>query len=324
MKKISLMLFLRKNRKKSYSVFGVFIIGVMAIFFAGSVSAAAEVNVRKPAVSGQFYPGFAPALHNEVRDFLEKAVSKPDPDVRALIVPHAGYTYSGQIAADAYKTVEGQSFDTVIIIGFTHRVPFQGVYVDDHDAYETPLGRVPVNLEMVKAIRSYHPVLQDAPRGRFDEHSVEVQVPFLQETLKNLSIVPVYMGDQTLDHAKILSEAIAKVIRGKKVLVVVSTDLSHYHPYEEASKKDKALCAIVEEANPLKFAMASDTGKVEACGSGPVMTLLMLQADIGWTKPTLIRYANSGDVTGDRGRVVGYAAMALRVPSAPVENKTKS
>jgi AmmeMemoRadiSam system protein B len=269
----------------------------------------AEDHVRKPAVSGQFYPGTAEALRKEVDNLLGGAVAKPDPRVRALISPHAGYPYSGPVAAEAYKTLTGLKFDTVIVIGFTHRVPFRGVFVDDAGAYLTPLGSVPVDRAMAKSIKEFNPGLRDSPGGRFEEHSVEVQIPFLQEVLKDFSIVPIYMGDQSMDQARILSDAVAKAVGNKNVLVVISTDLSHYYPYETAVKKDRLWISAVEQGNPLKLALLSDSGAAEACGMGPVMTLLFLREKMNWGLPTLLRYANSGDVTGDKGRVVGYAAM---------------
>ncbi|MFA6600189.1 MAG: AmmeMemoRadiSam system protein B [Candidatus Omnitrophota bacterium] len=288
----------------------------IAVVLSVSLPLAAEAEkVRPPAVSGQFYPGSAGALEKEIRGFLAGASSMPDPAVRALIVPHAGYPYSGRIAAEAYKTVQGRNFDTVVILGFSHHVPFRGIYVDDHDAYETPLGRVRVDVEMARALRALHPVLQDRPSGSFEEHSVEVQVPFIQEALKGASIVPVYMGEQSAANAAILGDALAKTIAGKNVLVVVSTDLSHFHPYDEAVRKDRACIALIEASDEPGFLTASEQGAIEACGSGPVLALLALQKKMGWSAPALLSYANSGDVTGDRGRVVGYAAMKMRALS---------
>lgn len=286
---------------------GIFVIGRS---YAGE-------NVRKPVVSGQFYPGDQAALKKEVDGFLKQSKSRPTPNVRALIVPHAGYPYSGQVAAEAYETIKGDRFDSVIVIGFSHRTPLEGVYVDVHDFYETPLGRVPVDKELANKIRDFNPVLRDVPVGGFTEHSVEVQVPFLQETVRDLKIVPIYMGAQTLGNARILSEAIAKAVGDRPVLVVASSDLSHYYPYDTAVAKDKLWVSLVEEGDLMKLALASDKRLCEACGIGPVMTVLLLRQHLGWNKPALVRYANSGDVTGDHKAVVGYAAMEMTHAMTP-------
>ncbi len=283
------------------------------IFFAVSCSQAADSpSVRKPCVSGQFYPGTAGELQPLVQTYLNSAAAGSAPNVRALIVPHAGYPYSGPVAAEAYKAVAGQTYEAVIIIGFTHRVPFRGVYVDTHDFYETPLGRVPVDKAMAEAIRHANPLLQGGPSGgNLQEHSVEVQVPFLQTVMSPLKIVPIYMSLQDLETAKILAAGIAGAIDGKKVLILASTDLSHYHPYDRAVKMDGEFISLAEKSDIVRLEAATESGAVEACGTGPVMTLLTLAKTMGWGSPRLLRYANSGDIMGTRGEVVGYAAMAI-------------
>lgn len=287
---------------------------VVLVFFAVSCSQAADrsANVRMPVVSGQFYPGNAGELRSLVQTYLGRATAASDPDVRGLIVPHAGYPYSGPVAAEAYKSITGRAYDAVILIGFTHRTPFRGVYVDRHDAYETPIGQVPVDQSLAEAIRADNPLLNGGPAGEgLDEHSLEVQIPFLQTVLNPLKIVPIYMSRQDAESARILARAIAKAITGKNVLVVASTDLSHYHPYEEAVRMDRGFVALAEKGDISELAAATQSGQVEACGAGPVMALLMLVEEMGWERPKLLRYANSGDITGTRGQVVGYAAMAV-------------
>ncbi len=271
-----------------------------------------QEQVRAAGVSGQFYPEDPQGLQKKVRQFLAAAGHVPDPDVRALIVPHAGYDYSGQIAAEAYKLVEGRQFDSVVIIAFSHRVFLQGVLVDDVAAYETPLGRVPVDRELVQEIQRLHPLFQSAMPGRFEEHSLEVQIPFLQETVPGLKIVPVYIGVQNITNITLLAEALAKTLAKRNVLVVATTDLSHFHSYEIASAKDRGLIAMFEKGNAKAIYNAYAQEEAEACGMGPVLTSILLAKKMNWAGPRLVRYANSGDVTGDRSSVVGYAAMAFK------------
>ena len=273
---------------------------------------AAQEKVRAAVVSGQFYPGEPEILKEKVRQFLTAVEGRPDPGVRALIVPHAGYDYSGQVAAEAYKLVEGRKFDSVVIIAFLHRIFIQGVLVDDVAAYETPLGRVPVDHELAREVQMFHPLFRNAIPGRLEEHSLEVQIPFLQETVPELKIVPIYIGTQDITSSTILADALAKSLADRNILVVATTDLSHFHPYETASGKDKALIAMFEKGNAEAIYDAYAKEEAEACGMGPVLTSILLAKKMKWSGPRLVRYANSGDVTGDRSSVVGYAAMAYR------------
>jgi len=271
-----------------------------------------QEKVREAVVSGQFYPEEPELLKKKIRQFLAAAKGPSDPDVCALIVPHAGYDYSGQVAAGAYKLVEDRKFESVVILAFLHRVFLQGVLVDDVTAYETPLGRVPVDRELVREIQRLHPFFQNAMPGRLEEHSLEVQIPFLQETIPELKIVPIYIGVQDITNATALANALAQTLKDRKALVVATTDLSHFHSYETASGKDKALIALLEKGNAEAIYDAYVKEEAEACGMGPVLTSILLAEKMKWSGPRLIQYANSGDVTGDRSSVVGYAAMAYR------------
>jgi len=271
-----------------------------------------QEKVRAAVVSGQFYPAEPDVLKAKIHQYLDGASAVPDPEVCALIVPHAGYDYSGKIAAEAYKLVEGRKLETVIIIAFLHRIFLQGVLVDDVPAYEMPLGRVPVDRKMAQQLQMAHPLFRDTLTGRLEEHSLEVQIPFLQETIRGLKIVPVYIGDQHITNITLLAEALATIIAGRNVLVVATSDLSHFHSYEAASRMDKALISMFEKGNAEALYDAYAKEEIEACGMGPVLTSILLARKLGWTGPRLIRYANSGDVTGDRRSVVGYAAMAYR------------
>lgn len=279
-----------------------------------------QEKIRKPAVSGQFYPDSPALLKRQILGYLENAQSSKIPGVRALIVPHAGYVYSGPVAAEAYKTIRDESFESVVILGFSHRTPLRGVFVDTAEAYETPLGNVPVNQDLAEKIRRYHPALQEKPRGEMAEHSIEVQVPFLQTVLRNLNIVPVYMGDQDAETVKILAEAVARAVAGRNILIVTSTDLSHYHPDGIARQKDMLLISQMEKSDIETIEKTCNQGPTEACGKGPVLVTLKVAQKLNWKKPVLLKYANSGDVSGIKTQVVGYVSLAIRSGSyeAPV------
>lgn len=274
-----------------------------------------KIRVRRAEFAGQFYPGQAAALKNEVNAFLDKAKTSLDAKVSGLIVPHAGYPYSGAVAAEAYKTVQGRSFEAVVVIAFLHRAFLQGVFVDDGDSFETPLGQVAIHRRLAGQIRESDPVLSEEVKGSVADHSMEVQIPFLQTAVKGARIVPVYIGEQSLENAEALGDALGRLLLGREVLVVASTDLSHFHPYEEAVRKDRETIRLIEKGDVKKLVLASQSGEAEACGLGTVISMIIMAEKLGWSKPSLLRYANSGDVTRDRRSVVGYAAMALKEQS---------
>jgi hypothetical protein len=283
-------------------------------------------RVRAPAVAGLFYPGDAATLSKTVDGLLDRAPEHYIPRLRALICPHAGYEFSGQTAAIAYKLLTGRDVQTVVVMGPSHYALFQGACIPNADAYKTPLGLVPIS-DNAKGLASVPPFVLEpqcvvqrpgwwrqapkpAPEAGQDtpetwEHSVEVQVPFLQKVLKNFQILPVVIGQaDPTQVAKGLAERI-----DDRTIVVASSDLSHYHSYQAAKGLDnhcvKAICDLDIDA----------MAKQEACGQAPILVLLHLARQKGW-KAQLLDYRNSGDVTGDRDRVVGYTAVAFYMPTA--------
>jgi AmmeMemoRadiSam system protein B/AmmeMemoRadiSam system protein A len=288
-------------------------------------------KIRGPAVAGLFYPKAETDLAKQIDEYLAEAKPEPIKNLRALICPHAGYEYSGKIAASAYKLLVGRDFDTVIVLGPSHYAAFDGAALTEADAYETPLGLIPIspkNAELAKikpfAVNPpceverpafWHQSPMQLPAFGEDkpdtwEHSLEVQLPFLQRTLKKFSIVPVVYGN-------VDPEAVAKALLkfiDDRTLVVVSSDLSHYHPYEAAKKLDtscvRSICDLSTE-----WMMQQ-----EACGKAPILTLMEIARQKGW-KAKLLDYRNSGDTSGNKDRVVGYAAIAFYQPDA---NETAS
>lgn len=269
-------------------------------------------EVRKPAVAGSFYPADPQTLSRQVRDFLSRAPQeKVAGEIIALVSPHAGYMYSGQVAGHAFKLVEGMKFDAVVVVAPSHRTSFQGASVYDRGGFETPLGLVPVEKGLCQKLKEGSNLIQYVPQAHAQEHALEVQLPFLQVTLGSFNLVPIVIGDQSYRTCQVVGQAIAKATLGKKVLLVASTDLSHFHPYEEAVKRDNLILEDLRHFDPQKLAQDLESGRGEACGGGPVMAVMIAAKEKGANRVQVLKYLNSGDVTGDRSNVVGYAAAVI-------------
>ncbi len=298
------------------------------------VVSVASAEPRRPHVAGQFYP----AGERELRELVEGFISsQPEPttseEPRALIAPHAGYVYSGPVAASAFRVVQGHQYDGVIVVGFTHRLPFRGVSIDTRESYETPLGLIPVDLETVEFLQGYTPggsdasVLEPAVGYREEahataEHSLEVMLPFLQVALGEFKLTPIIMGRVTLEETSRLADALAALSDRGDYLFVFSTDLSHYHAYETAQEIDQRTIEAMLFETPKAVDRLFREGQLEACGRGPIVASLFLAAKLGYLKKELLRYANSGDTAGDPTRgVVGYAAIGMFDRPAPTEGR---
>jgi len=237
--------------------------------------------------------------------------------VLGLMVPHAGYVYSGQIAAYGYKLIEGTPIRSAVVVSPSHMEFFQFASVFSGDAYETPLGILPVDRTLIDKIISDDGLVQRSDRGHLQdhlpqrEHALEVQLPFLQSALGDISIVPIVMGDQSWEVCEALGKALAPVIAMRDVVVVASSDLSHFHSYEEAERLDGKFRDILETMDPEALFQAVRDRECEACGAGPVIAMLIAGRTAGAVSCRILRAANSGDVTGDRHSVVGYTAAAL-------------
>lgn len=267
-------------------------------------------EIRRSVIAGSWYPGKPSVLRADIENFFRHNV--PEEKIRGrivgLIVPHAGYMYSGQVAAYAYRLVRGETFDAVIIVGPSHRVSFRGVSVYDRGGYETPLGIVSVDVSLAGKIMACSSIASYIPSAHKQEHSVEIQLPFLQVALGKFSFVPLVMGDQNRQACEDLAEAIFRAIENKNILIIGSSDLSHFYPYEKAVKMDAAFLAHIERIDA--YALLEDMGNnnCEACGGGAAALTMMVARKIGADKAKVLKYANSGDVTGDRSSVVGYAS----------------
>ncbi|HEX5801892.1 MAG TPA: AmmeMemoRadiSam system protein B [Azospira sp.] len=258
-------------------------------------------NIRQPAVAGMFYPERAPVLANEVASLLAAIPAPARPVPKALVAPHAGYVYSGPIAASVYALLKpaAATIRRVVLLGPTHRVGVRGLAVPSVDSFATPLGRVDLDREAIATLADLpQVVVADAPHAQ--EHSLEVQLPFLQTVLGDFRLVPLAVG---LASAERVAEVIDRLWGGPETLIVVSSDLSHYLPYAEAREIDGHTAERV-------LAFAPDISHDEACGATPLNGLLLAACRHG-LRASLVDLRNSGDTAGDRRRVVGYGAFAF-------------
>jgi len=296
--------------------------------------------IRKPAVAGMFYPADPEELSSDIKKYLNHA--KPEEisgDIIGIVSPHAGYIYSGWVAAYGYKLLIGKHFDNVVVISPSHIEYFGFSSVFPGKAYETPLGDIPVNQELAERIASLSDAVRLSERGHSfpashrGEHALEVQLPFLQYTLKNFKLIPIVMGDQSRDNVFALGEALAEALKGESTLIVASSDLSHFYPDARARKLDRVFMDCLSDFDPDELITVLESKKAEACGGGPVAAAMIAAKKLGATKCVVLNYANSGDVTGDKSGVVGYTSAVFvrekgdaggdnRSESASVESPT--
>jgi len=273
-------------------------------------------KIRQPAVAGSFYPADPKELGSMIDGFLAKAAPPPLENVVALVAPHAGYVYSGPVAAYSYALLKGKEFDRVVVIAPSHYEAFGFSSVYDGAAYATPFGQVPVDQEFARKLAKASPLIKlsavgHTPTPDHPEHSIEVQLPFLQRVLGQFELVPVIVGDQSYDACRSLGVALAKLVAGTNTLIVASSDLSHYHTYDEAVREDHKTLKAIEEYDYFDLSRNLDLRVWEACGGGPIVATMIAAERLGATQAKVLHYANTGDVTGDHSRVVGYGAVAL-------------
>jgi AmmeMemoRadiSam system protein B len=263
------------------------------------------MRVRAPAVAGLFYPADPDELEARVSRLLARAArSAPEPDVvpKALVVPHAGYIYSGPIAASAYVRLLAARarIRRVVLLGPAHRVPLRGLAAPAAEFFRTPLGLVPVDRDAIASLAGLPAVgVSDGPHA--DEHSLEVQLPFLQLALDDFALVPLLVGDADDEEVRAVIE---RLWGGEETVFVISSDLSHYHDYATAQRLDAATCHAIEALEPAAL------GRESACGRVPVRGLLCAARQHGLAARTL-DLRSSGDTAGDRDRVVGYGAWSF-------------
>lgn len=270
-----------------------------------------QAETKAPAVAGTFYPADKKSLQDSVESFLTKAEKvSTDGKLLALISPHAGYVYSGQIAAYGYKQIQGSDIKKVILIGPSHHSGFKGVSVYTKGSFRTPLGEIKINEKIAESLLNDNADVKFYPEAYEREHSLEVQLPFLQTVLKEFTIVPILIGSPSRQTFEYIISKLTDIL-DDKTLLVASTDLSHYHDYSTAKDMDSKVIAAIEKLSASETLELLRTGKSELCGGFPVIIVMEAARRSGANLGVVFKYANSGDVTGDKARVVGYASIGL-------------
>jgi AmmeMemoRadiSam system protein B len=273
------------------------------------------VAVRRAAVAGTWYPGTAEAVAVEVDRYFQAAGEPSVPGrLVALVSPHAGLRYSGPVAAHGYALLRGREALTVVLVGPSHRASFAGVAACAGEAWETPLGRVAVDDDTTAALVAAAPslVFHD-PAVHREEHSLEMQLPFLQRLVPSLRIVPLLMGSQSRAEVTALGEALARALAGRReMLLVASSDLSHYQPARIANEQDGIVADQVGRFDHEALLARLEDHENVACGGGPIVAVMRAARALGADRATVLRYADSGDVEAhDKSHVVGYLSAAL-------------
>jgi len=285
-------------------------------------------TLRYPVVSGLFYPDTEEELRRTVDGYLERVdidsvykniveqtkIENPQelyPEV--IIAPHAGYIFSGMVQAFSFSILTKKKIDTVVIIGPSHQIKFKGVSVNLDHAYQTPLGLVEVDLEFCNMLMEHCRFISLHEEAHLSEHAVEVQLPFIQRVIPEAKIVPILTGEQNWETALILKEAILTTMKKqqKKVVIIVSSDLSHYHSHTEASAMDKLLIDDLRSIRPEVLYENIKSGNSEACGYCGILTGLMITSETGLGRCAILKYIDSGEVSGDKKSVVGYLSAVI-------------
>lgn len=273
---------------------------------------------RPPAVAGTWYPGTRGALEREVDAYVDAAAEGPRGAITALIAPHAGMMFSGPVAAYAYKAAARERFDVAVLAGPSHFVGFEGLALYPEGAFDSPLGPAPIDAGIAARLAAA-PRVRRMPGPHAREHSLEMQLPFLRRLLPDTSIVPILMGYQTRDTIEALAAAVADAARGSRCLLVASTDLSHYFDARTAATLDGRVqqhVAAFDAEGLLDLCEQypeHDRGRFVGCGAGPMIAVMLAARALGAREARILKYAHSGEVSGDHDAVVGYLAAVMGV-----------
>jgi hypothetical protein len=272
--------------------------------------------VRRAAVAGTWYPASATVLSRQVQEYVDRSRTDlstvpDDADVFGLIAPHAGLVYSGPVAAYAYRLLRTREYEAIILVGPSHYVGFDGASIWSSGAFETPLGSLQIDDKLAREIRQRSSLIADNPAAHEREHSLEMQLPFLASFAPATPIVPIVMGFQTRETAYEVADAIAAAARGRRVLLVASSDLSHFYDARVAADLDREVIHQVDALDDEGLMKLLERRADHACGGGPMVSVLRAARQLGANKATVLRYADSGDVSGDKSSVVGYMAAAM-------------
>lgn len=280
--------------------------------------------IREPAVAGQFYPGDKKTLSSTLDTFFNNTpTQKISGKIIGMAVPHAGYPYSGPTAAYCYKAIAGKDIKTVIMLGPTHRAYFEGIAVYGEGTWKTPLGEVMVDESLAQSIIKQNPIIKNMPEVHKEEHSLEVQVPFLQKTLNNFKIVPIMLFEPTYEECQMLARVIANSAKNKNILLLASSDLYHGYSYDTCNKTDAVTLSYLKKFDPEGLYKALKQDKAQACGGYPIVTVMLASKLLGANQGKVLHHTNSNDVMGERGDYcVGYGASVFY--QSATESKTGS
>jgi AmmeMemoRadiSam system protein B len=274
---------------------------------------------RKPAVSGLFYPNKKEELLQTLKSLFLDSKFGPGAlppsgergKIYGVVSPHAGYVYSGAVAANAFYELSSSNFDTVIIIGPNHYGIGAEVSTMNEGNWITPIGKTRIDGELASEISDHCNNVKVDPIAHSRDHCIEVQIPFLQYINKSATILPIILRDQDKNTSIELGKCIAKMIKNRRVMLVASSDLTHYEPNDRAYAKDTKLISSIQGMNISHFYSVLENSQVTACGYGAIATVMMAAKECGATNGRLLRYATSGDITGDVSSVVGYSAIVF-------------
>ncbi len=278
-----------------------------------------EEKIREPGVAGTFYPGDSNSLSQMITDLLKQA-EPPTIDGRIIgvISPHAGYVYSGHVAAYGYDLLMNKGIERVIVISPSHIIAFAGSAIYDGTAYRTPLGKINIDTEFAQKLSEKDASIflssegHETQRQGRKEHALEVQLPFLQKVLGDFQLIPIVMGDQNYESCRALGIALSETIEDENTIIVASSDLSHFHSYDEAVKMDGKVISAVEEWDHLNLSRNLNRRVWEACGGGPIVAMMIAAENLGANRVKVLKYANSGDVpVGEKSSVVGYMSAVF-------------
>jgi AmmeMemoRadiSam system protein B len=276
--------------------------------------------IRRPAVAGSFYPADPQELRKAIaRSYLHPlgpGTSPPSGETRtgvaACVCPHAGYEYSGPVAAHSYFWLSSlRKPELVVIVGPNHYGIGSGISTFREGVWETPLGRVPVDSAASKKLVELTGIIDLDPEAHKREHSIEVQLPFLQEIYGEFPFLPICLAFQDIETARELGRGIAELLRGRNAVLVASSDLTHYEPAATARAKDTALLEYVQNLDVEGFYSTLEARHVTACGFGAIATVMEASGRLGFKRGELHKYATSGDTTGDNDAVVGYPSVSF-------------
>ncbi|MFQ6016049.1 MAG: AmmeMemoRadiSam system protein B [Anaerolineae bacterium] len=271
-----------------------------------------QEKIRRSTIAGSWYPGTADQLARTVDTYLDNVEKEEvEGELVGLISPHAGYAYSGQVAAYAYKQLEDKRLDTVVLMGPSHRAYVGDYAVSAESHYETPLGLIELDRDFIERLRAEIdlPLVERDP-----EHSLEIQLPFMQRVLGQFRLVPIMMSTDSVEACRTLGQALAKLWSEGHTLLVASTDLHHINNYDEVVRRDRAVVEAVESYDLDRITQLLLTPGCSVCGRMPVITLLLAGENLGANAVKVLHYTNSGDVTGNRlpgSYTVGYMAAAI-------------